>query len=114
MVEEANAIGTAWYRVDELPHDRQPEVRDLFRQYLGRTPRRIEAIPLLAELNRGAAVERIVQAIVGSDSFLRRLYSWGVKKQKTKEPKNQRPRNQGTKDQGTKDQKPKAKNGERT
>jgi hypothetical protein len=32
-VEEANAIGTAWLRIDALPADRQPHVRDLFRQY---------------------------------------------------------------------------------
>jgi hypothetical protein len=34
VVEEANAIGTAWLRLDLLPPDRQPPLRDLFRQYL--------------------------------------------------------------------------------
>ena len=34
IVEEANAIGTAWLRVDLLPSTAQPELRDLFRRYL--------------------------------------------------------------------------------
>lgn len=34
VVEEANDIGTAWLRIDLLPADAQPAVRDLFRQYL--------------------------------------------------------------------------------
>ena len=32
--EEANAIGTAYLRVDLLPDDSQPELRDLFRRYV--------------------------------------------------------------------------------
>jgi hypothetical protein len=34
VVEEANDIGTAWLRVDLLPKDVQPHMRDLFRGYL--------------------------------------------------------------------------------
>jgi len=34
IVEEANAIGTAYLRIDLLPPDSQPAMRDLFRQYL--------------------------------------------------------------------------------
>jgi hypothetical protein len=34
MTEEANDIGTAYLRVDLLPGERQPVVRDLFRRYL--------------------------------------------------------------------------------
>ena len=34
IVEEANAIGTAWLRLDLLPTAAQPELRDLFRRYL--------------------------------------------------------------------------------
>ncbi|NJN05730.1 MAG: DUF4239 domain-containing protein [Rhodobacteraceae bacterium] len=34
IVEEANCIGTAWLRVDLLPVDEQPGIRDLFRRYL--------------------------------------------------------------------------------
>lgn len=34
IVEEANAIGTAWLRLDLLPPAAQPELRDLFRRYL--------------------------------------------------------------------------------
>jgi len=32
--EEANAIGTAWLRLDLLSTEAQPEIRDLFRKYL--------------------------------------------------------------------------------
>src|SRR5512137_431463 len=34
IVEEANAVGTAWLRLDLLPANAQPELRDLFRRYL--------------------------------------------------------------------------------
>jgi hypothetical protein len=34
IVQEANAIGTAWLRIDLLPAGAQPELRDLFRRYL--------------------------------------------------------------------------------
>jgi hypothetical protein len=34
IVEEANDIGTAYLRVDLLPSDAQPEIRDLFRRYV--------------------------------------------------------------------------------
>lgn len=33
IVEEANAIGTAWLRLDVLPADAQPRVRDALRRY---------------------------------------------------------------------------------
>ncbi len=34
IVEEANAIGTAYLRIDLLPADAQPGMRELFRQYV--------------------------------------------------------------------------------
>ena len=34
IVEESNAIGTAWLRLDLLPPAVQPELRELFRRYL--------------------------------------------------------------------------------
>ncbi len=34
VVEEANDIGTAWMRIDLLPPESQPALRDLFRNYL--------------------------------------------------------------------------------
>lgn len=34
ITEETNAIGTAWLRVDLLPADNQPALRQLFRDYL--------------------------------------------------------------------------------
>jgi hypothetical protein len=34
VVDEANAIGTAWLRLDVLPGSTQPQLRDLFRQYV--------------------------------------------------------------------------------
>lgn len=35
ITEEANAIGTAYLRIELLPTANQPEMRDLFRKYLG-------------------------------------------------------------------------------
>lgn len=34
VVQEANAISTAYVRLDELPLNEQPEMRRLFREYL--------------------------------------------------------------------------------
>ncbi|HXZ86236.1 MAG TPA: DUF4239 domain-containing protein, partial [Myxococcota bacterium] len=34
MVQEVNAIGTAWLRIDLLPSDAQPLLRELFRRYV--------------------------------------------------------------------------------
>jgi hypothetical protein len=34
VTDEANAIGTAYLRLDLLPDDTQPEIRELFRRYL--------------------------------------------------------------------------------
>ena len=34
VVEEANDIGTAWLRIDLVPTDAQPPIRQLFRKYL--------------------------------------------------------------------------------
>jgi membrane-associated protease RseP (regulator of RpoE activity) len=42
-VAEANAIGTAWLRIDILPVSAQPHLRDLFRQYVDA---RLERAPL--------------------------------------------------------------------
>ena len=37
VVEEVNAIGTAWKRIDVLPPDAQPEIREGFRRYVDAT-----------------------------------------------------------------------------
>jgi len=34
VIDETNNIGTAWLRIDLLPQDAQPAMRDLFRRYL--------------------------------------------------------------------------------
>ncbi len=34
IVDEANAIGTAWLRLDLLPEEAQPKIRDEFRRYV--------------------------------------------------------------------------------
>jgi len=47
IVREANAIGTAYLRLDELPTNNQPEVRRLFRDYLDARLRVYEKLPSL-------------------------------------------------------------------
>jgi hypothetical protein len=46
ITQEANAIGTAWLRLDLLPAEAQPELRALFREYLDS---RLEAYRRLLE-----------------------------------------------------------------
>lgn len=46
IIQETNAIGTAWLRLDLLPADAQREVRGLFRDYLDA---RLDAYRLVAE-----------------------------------------------------------------
>ena len=48
IVQEANAIGTAYLRVDILPSSSQAEIRKLFRQYLDS---RIEVYELINSSN---------------------------------------------------------------
>jgi hypothetical protein len=45
VVEEANDVGTAWLRVDLLPEDTQPHMRDLFRSYLDSRIATYEKLP---------------------------------------------------------------------
>src|SRR3954451_13621787 len=54
IVQEANAIGTAYLRLDLLPSTEQPAIRDLFRKYLDS---RISAYNNIA--NRSAAIAEL-------------------------------------------------------
>jgi len=47
IVQEANAIGTAYLRLDQLPPDEQPPIRRLFRDYLDARLRVYEKLPNL-------------------------------------------------------------------
>ena len=57
IVQEANAIGSAYLRLDLLPAERQQEIRVLFRQYLDA---RLEAYEKLPDLS--AAEQELDQA----------------------------------------------------
>jgi hypothetical protein len=62
IVEEANTISTAWLRIDLLPEEAQPPMRDLFRRYLDSRLETYRKIPDMAaveaELERTAQVQR--------------------------------------------------------
>lgn len=71
IVEETNAIGTAYLRIDLLPETAQPPLRDLFRQYVDSRIRVYRALPdvdaATAELARSAKLQRdIWQAAVSA------------------------------------------------
>ena len=53
VLEEANAIGTAWLRLDLAPSDAQPPLRDLFRRYVDS---RLEAYRRLPDIEAARAV----------------------------------------------------------
>src|ERR1051326_3697666 len=51
-VEEANAIGTAYLRVDLLPASEQPKIREKFRQYVDARIATYKALPDVAAARR--------------------------------------------------------------
>jgi len=61
VVEEANAIGTAWLRIDLLPPTGQTELRDSFRRYLDTRLAVYQKLPDLkaayAELDKATALQ---------------------------------------------------------
>ncbi len=62
VIQEANAIGTAYLRIDLLPEDAQPPLRDLFRRYLDSRLAAYARLPdlgaAMAELERSNALQR--------------------------------------------------------
>src|SRR5262245_45167228 len=61
IVEEANDIGTAYLRIDLLPSESQPAIRQLFRDYLDSRLSAYQKIPDLkaakADLDRGSQLQ---------------------------------------------------------
>ena len=72
IVEETNAIGTAYLRLDLLPADAQPTLRERFRQYLEARLETYRKIPdvaaVTAALARSAQLQTEIwrQAVAGS------------------------------------------------
>jgi hypothetical protein len=72
IVQEANAIGTAYLRIDQLPAAEQPEMRRLFRDYLDTRLRVYQALPDLKaaeqQLARGSQLQQDIwsRAVAGS------------------------------------------------
>ncbi len=62
IVEETNHIGTAWQRLDLLPENEQPQLRDLFRRYVDSRLETYRQLPDVAasemELARSAQLQQ--------------------------------------------------------
>jgi len=64
IAQEANDIGTAWLRLDLLPTDSQPALRDLFRKYLDSRLETYRRLPdLKGALEEMARSQELQQAI---------------------------------------------------
>ena len=70
IVQEANAIGTAYLRLDVLAADRQPALRDLFRRYADARIRVWEKVPDLQAAEAEAAVARQLQTEIWSSAVV--------------------------------------------
>ena len=72
IVQESNAIGSAYLRLDLLPANQQPAMRELFRQYLDTRLEVYEKLPNLpaaeADLQRAATLQEEIwsRAVTGS------------------------------------------------
>lgn len=69
IVEEANAIGTAYLRLDLLPRSAQPEMRELFRKYLD------SRLQVYAKLPN---VEAALKELTGSAKLQSEIWSQAV------------------------------------
>lgn len=60
-VQEANTVGDAWARIDALPKETQPAIRDGMRRYVESRLKTYRALPdfeaAMAELKRSAAIQ---------------------------------------------------------
>ena len=72
IVQEANAIGTAWLRLDVLPAESRPALRELFRQYVDSRLAAYRALPDIdaakSELARSLELQKQVwsQSVAGT------------------------------------------------
>lgn len=60
-VDEANAIGTAWLRIDLLPPQAQPALRETFRRYVDSRIATYKALPDIAAVRRELALSQALQ-----------------------------------------------------
>ncbi|MEO8353494.1 MAG: DUF4239 domain-containing protein [Chthoniobacteraceae bacterium] len=61
VIEETNDIGTAWLRLDLLPADAQPAIRESFRRYLDTRIEAYEKIPNMAAVEDALARSAALQ-----------------------------------------------------
>ena len=67
-VDEANAIGTAWLRIDLVPASVQPELRETFRNYVDSRIATYRALPNVQAANRELARSQQLQNEVWTQS----------------------------------------------
>jgi len=61
IIGEANAIGTAYLRLDELPASDQPEMRHLFREYVDARVAAYAQVPDMKAFHQGVAQAALLQ-----------------------------------------------------
>ncbi|HEY4671734.1 MAG TPA: hypothetical protein VIG78_06705 [Gemmatimonadaceae bacterium] len=66
VVQETNAIGTAWLRLDLLPEARQPQVKDLFRKYVDARIETYRAVPDMKAVATASAQAKTLQQQIWS------------------------------------------------
>src|SRR5262249_37259387 len=68
VIDEANAIGTAWYRIDLLPPSTQPALRESFRNYVDARIATYKKLPDVAAAQRELARSQQLQAQIWSQA----------------------------------------------
>jgi hypothetical protein len=61
-VDESNAVGTAWLRIDLLPAQAQPALRDTFRRYVDSRIATYRALPDVAAARAQIERSQVLQA----------------------------------------------------
>jgi FtsH-binding integral membrane protein len=68
VVQETNAIGTAWLRIDLLPEARQQQVKELFRKYVDARIETYRAVPDMKAVAAATAQAKSLQQQIWSTS----------------------------------------------